>query len=146
MGCQEVMPKIVYTKGYKYQLALSYTIKTELRPEINVYTHFLDLTREGVLDIRRGYAWDGPSGPTIDTKNFMRGSMVHDSIYQLIRNGHLPQHHYSKEVADTLLKKICIEDGMSRIRAWWVYKGVRLGGYSATTSGSIKRKYSAPSK
>jgi hypothetical protein len=37
----------------------------------------------------KGYAWNGPSGPTLDTRNFMRGSLVHDALYQLMREGRM---------------------------------------------------------
>ena len=30
--------------------------------------------------------------------------------------------------ADKVLRDICLECGMSSIRAWWVFKGLRLGG------------------
>jgi hypothetical protein len=60
----------------------------------------------------------------------MRGSLVHDALYQLMREGLLDPEQW-REPADSLLRAICREDGMSAIRAWWVYKGVRLGGSSA---------------
>ena len=59
----------------------------------------------------------------------MRGSLVHDAPYQLMREQHLGQEH--REYADRLLREICVAAGMSQIRAWWVYQGVRLGGASS---------------
>jgi hypothetical protein len=82
--------------------------------------------------LKKSCAWDGPSGPTIDTKGFMRGSLVHDGLYQLMRDGLLDHEEYRKD-ADLLLKAICLEDGMSRFRAWYVYHGVRLFAGSAAT-------------
>lgn len=70
---------------------------------------------------------DGPSGPTFDTLTFMRGSLVHDALYQLMREGGLDRQMY-REAADITLRQICLEDGMNPIRAWWVYQGVRLFG------------------
>ena len=35
--------------------------------------------------VEKDYAWDGPSGPTIDTSNSMRASLVHDVLYQAMR-------------------------------------------------------------
>ena len=84
---------------------------------------------KGELLIKEGYSLDGPSGPAIDTKNFMQGSLVHDALYQLIREGHIDPSN--KEKADIILRDICRADGMSRIRAWWVYRGVRWGGKGA---------------
>lgn len=120
---------INYRPGYKYQLAEDYTCT--LPPEFTGYdgkTQFL-LLLGGVLTIRKGYAWDGPSGPTIDTKSFMRASLVHDALYQLIREGMVPRQ--MRDFADLELKKICLSDGMSNIRAWWVYQGVKRFGEKA---------------
>jgi len=82
---------------------------------------------EGYLTIHKGYAWDGPSGPAIDTRNFMRGSLIHDALYQLMREKQLDKTIYRKK-ADRLLQKICGEDGMSSLRAWGVYQAVRSCG------------------
>lgn len=118
--------QIKYREGYKYQLAENYGVATELRPPKPIRTPYIWLSLDGVLTVRKGYAWDGPSGPAIDTKNFMRGSLVHDALYQFLREGKLPQAH--RETADRLLQAICIEDGMTALRSWWVYQGVRFGG------------------
>jgi hypothetical protein len=119
---------IKYRGGYKYQLAESYSILTAIKDldAVNIDHGFISLTPSGVLTVKKGYAWDGPSGPTIDTKNFMRGSLIHDALYQLMRERLLDVGW--RETADNELRRICREDGMSWVRAWWVYKGVRLGG------------------
>ncbi len=121
------MECIAYKAGYKYQLREDYVTRIDIEQDNNVITQFLELSTEGVLTIRKGYAWDGPSGPTFDTLNFMRGSLVHDALYQLMRERHLDEDTY-RERADRLLQEICKEDGMSAIRAWWVYEGVHLFG------------------
>jgi hypothetical protein len=124
------MDTIAYRAGYKYQLAEDYTCAIEIRPPDPVSNRYLRLDADGTLTIRADYAWDGPSGPTFDTPSFMRGSLVHDALYQLIREGLIAPGY--RQVADQILKRICREDGMSTIRAWWVYEAVRLfGGPSA---------------
>ena len=123
------MRKIKYKKGYKYQLSKDVEVYIPITPRPGIYAGYISLGPAGNLVISQGYAWDGPSGPTLDTKSFMRGSLVHDALYQLMRDGHLPKSH-RKEV-DLLLREHCREDGMNSIRAWWVYQGVRLGGASA---------------
>lgn len=100
---------------------------------IVIITDFITLQTNGCLTIHKGYSYDGPSGPTIDTKNFMRGSLVHDVIYQLIREGELPMER--RKWADEILRKICREDGMSSFRAWYVYHSVRLFGGSSAKPG-----------
>jgi hypothetical protein len=117
-------------RHYKYTLSVDYPLQTELLPSQPIdVTAVISLDTDGMLTIMKGYAWDGPSGPSIDTPNFMRGSLVHDALYQLMREQHIPQGH--REYADKLLREICIEDGMSQIRAWWVYHSVRLAGASS---------------
>ena len=139
------MECISYHGGYKYQLKQSYATDIPIKPVEPIETEYVALTTEGNLTIKNGYAWDGPSGPTFDTRNFMRGSLVHDALYQLMREGHLDPSQ-DREPADRLLQEMCKEDGMTALRAWWVYQGVhRWGSPSADPANSrpIKR---APTK
>ena len=108
-------------RRYKYQLMRKdYTIPIDIKPEEDIKMAFIELSTEGELTIRKRYAWDGPSGPTIDTKTFMRGSLVHDALYQLMREKHL-DYKVHRKYADELLKKICLEDGMWGFRAKYVH-------------------------
>ncbi len=81
---------IEFKDGYRYQLKRTFSLQTPIHPPEPVETDFIALEAGGILHLRNGYAWDGPSGPTVDTGSFMRGSLVHDAFYQLIREGHLP--------------------------------------------------------
>jgi len=117
------MECINYQDGYKYQLQRDYCIATPIKPAKPIMLEFIELYTDGALLIRDGYAWDGPSGPTIDTLTFMRGSLVHDALYQIMREG-LLDHDYYRPMADQLLHDICVEDGMWSLRAWVVLKGV----------------------
>jgi len=116
------MDTIAYKKGFKYQLARDYVVDTDVIPSGNISTEYIDLSMAGTLTIKKGYAWDGPSGPTIDTSNFMRASLVHDALYQLMRENRISRSY--REKADGLLKQMCIDDGMSRLRAWYVHFAV----------------------
>jgi hypothetical protein len=124
---------IVYRKlsGYKYSLLNPYHHVTpfELNKAIATRMGWVRMNREGMLRLKKGYAWDGPSGPTIDTKDFMRGSLVHDALYQLIREKLLPTRY--RKAADEVLRTICRDDGMSKTRADYVYHAVRAFGASA---------------
>ena len=137
------MECIAYKSGYKYQLKSDSVTSIGITPDAAIDTEYIKLTLAGVLTVKEGYAWDGPSGPTIDTLNFMRSSLVHDALYQLMRERML-DHDKCREPADRLLQKICIEDGMSRLRAWIVYHGVRLGGGPAADPASDKPIIHAP--
>ena len=131
------MNRIFYRKvpkRWKYQLTKSY----EHNLHFNVRSAFpspetvasipgqLHLYTTGRLLIENGYAWDGPSGPTFNTESSMRGSLVHDALYQLIREGLLPAS--LKPTCDRELRLVCIEDGMWRWRArLWEWMLVQFG-------------------
>jgi hypothetical protein len=135
--------KVLYKDGFKYQLYLEHYHKLVcgVRATKKFDSDFISIDGTNLI-IRRGYAWDGPSGPTVDTATFMRGSLVHDALYQLIREGAISED--SKDAADMELRYICLEDGMWSARAWWVYKGVRMFGRGASRAGSGKPILMAP--
>jgi len=135
-------PKIKYRSGYKYQLAEEYQIQVSIIQSEDIKRDFIELTPEGILTIKKGYAWDGPSGPTCDTPNFMRGSLVHDALYQLLRNEVIGEEW--RDEADEELRRICREDGMSKIRSNWVYYAVRKWGKVAASPESKKKIHQAP--
>jgi hypothetical protein len=134
---------IFYRDGYKYQLAAEYSVPVPIKQDKGVVNEFITLTSIGILTIKDGYAWDGPSGPTIDTKNFMRGSLVHDALYQLMREGILDEDTW-RETADNILHDICREDGMSWLRAWYVLRGVRMFGGPSANPANEKKVITAP--
>jgi len=123
--------KLGWFSTYKYRLDEDYTIKTNIL-EYDVNLPYISLDPIGYLTIKKGYCWDGASGPTWDTKSCRRGSMLHDACYQLIRMGFIP---YSfKEYADTLLHDICIEDGMWQWRAdAWIWAVDVFGRFALKT-------------
>ena len=138
---------IEYYKGdYKYLL------KSRAAYETGITGHacalpFCSLDNAGELIIEPGYAWDGPSGPTFDTKSFMRGSLIHDVLYQLLRQpGFEPdddEHDLIRHRSDLLLREICLEDGMWKWRAYWVLRGVRAGG-GPSAAVKARKVYTAP--
>jgi len=133
----KMIKKIKYRelKSYKFELSEGYIIQTELKPSQDIFepneeSPLIVLSKNGLLCIAPGYAWDGASGFfTVQTKNFLRGSLVHDALYQLMRQKKLRVDN--REYADKLLKEIVQEDGMSNFRAWYVYQAVRKFGESS---------------
>lgn len=77
-----------------------------------------------VMVVRAGYAWDGPSGPAIDTITFARASMLHDALYQAMREGVLTPS--CRRVADGLMYREAVACGMAPLRAWYAWVAVRL--------------------
>jgi len=138
--------QLVYKGGYKYQVSFDYEQKLPAyfpRVPREIETDYLWICPDRILVVKRGYAWDGPSGPTWDTSAFMRGSLVHDALYQLMRLGHLDAFTV-RPCADRLLKELCIEDGMWPIRAKYTYYAVRWFAKKAATYGTEKLMITTP--
>jgi hypothetical protein len=83
-----------YKGFYKYQLVEDFVIKVPFTVARDIHTQYISLTR-----------------------------LVHDALYQLMRQGYLDREVY-REVADGLFRDLCIEDGVSKFRAWIWYWGV----------------------
>ena len=135
--------KIKYKDGYKHQLAEDYKIEVGINPgKFDVDTPFLKLDRQGFLLIRTGYAWDGASGPTYDTPTCKRGALVHDALYQLMREEKISLTNRKK--ADDLLRDICIEDGMFKWRAYLWHFAVRMAALKSATNEGGRKIITAP--
>lgn len=119
--------RISYRAGYKYQLVDTTVFRTDIlgyKCEISGGGRpYIQLFADGTMFIYAGYAWDGASGPMPDVKAVMRGSLGHDALYQLIREGHLPKE--LKDHADQFLQQCCVDDGMRPIVAKLVYEVVK---------------------
>ncbi len=109
--------------AWKYTLLEDYAIQTPIM-DADGGDHWAYITPDGVLRLAAGFKWDGASGPAIDTETFMRASLVHDALYQLIRRGVI----YDRAAADAMLHDIAREDGMWAVRALYSYLAVRLFG------------------
>ena len=121
--------RLYFRRGYKYQTAREFSIKLEIAPLQPVRERFMSMEMDGSLTIFTGYAWDGASGPTWDTKSSMRGSLVHDVLYQLIRLKLIDPKH--KEYADQVLHDLCTADGMWSWRAdYWRWAVLTFGSAS----------------
>ncbi len=119
---------VAYGEGYKYQLKKAFAVKLTFWPEPEPFkTDWLELDSEGVFTLSYGYAWDGVSGIAINTKNNLRGGLVHDGLYGAIRMGFLDCEIYRPQ-ADEIFYQLCIADGMWSIRAKAYYQAVRSFG------------------
>lgn len=133
-GRKPTLRQIRYKRrSWKYELVERFEVETGLRAgeAFEISGGYVQLTATGRLRIAAGYAWDGASGPTRDTHRIMRGALIHDALYQLFRETRLDRERFRDDV-DELFREICIEDGMSRLRASYVYHAVRLFGSRAT--------------
>lgn len=106
---------IKYWSGYKYQLAEDFQIQTNIRPPAVISHLYFNMTTDGLLTVKAGYAWDGASGPTFDTKSSMRGALVHDVLWQMLRLDLLPES--DRPATNAELRRICVLDEMLSWRA-----------------------------
>ncbi len=124
----------VFGVTYKNLEVLKYKLLKQYKIEIDLSVESFELQNatyiDGELRLHRGFAWDGSSGPSIDTDSFLRGSLVHDFLYIAIAEDYLTAAH--RKLADKTLYKICREDGMNWVRANYVYYAVRVFGKAHT--------------
>ncbi|WP_157314695.1 hypothetical protein [Chitinibacter sp. GC72] len=114
-------------RHYRYTLAKSCEFELGWQLPQPVESPFISLSRDGRLRLAERYAWDGASGPMPDLPSIMRASLLHDALYQLMREGHLDRQRFRRS-ADQLLLQACRADGMNVLLAYWVYACVRLFG------------------
>lgn len=127
---------ISYRKGYKYQLTDTLYFNTGITQVSVIDTGFIRLEPDGLLRLKAGYAWDGCSGPAIDTNTNMFAGAVHDALYQLMRMGLLE--FTWRMLSDKVFRKICLRDGMWVLRAKYFYLGVDL--FAASAASAVARK------
>ena len=147
--------RIRFKSGLRHQLVGDISVLTHIRPVKDIVTEYIELRTDGYLLIRHGYTWDGPSGPCrliADRlpvwlrhkylKTILPGSLVHDALYELIRQRHLAESF--RKLADLEFKRINLECGMSKVRAWWTYEAVRKAGSSAADPKNSRPIYTMP--
>lgn len=125
----ECSGSICYWSGYKYQLRDTVWTQTDILGQTAVIPGFVSLTPDGRLTIYKEYAWDGASD-AVDDGTDMRASLYHDALYQLLRETSLDEKFRTN--ADLLYRAVCIEDGMSVVRADIQYAALKEFGIRAS--------------
>lgn len=131
------IPKVEFRTlaKYKYLVTKTVTYETHMRYRDGARIEdgsgnlLVELSPSGLLAVFPGYAWDGPSGPTIDTDDWFDASLVHDIFYQMIRRRKLPL--VKRRLADLEMHRVLLESQMPRARAWWSFWAVRIFGLPA---------------
>jgi len=93
--------RLYFRRGFKYVTTRDYYIELDVIPFEPIDLPWIKMDMQGRTHIWARYAWNGASGPTIDTLTSMIGSLVHDLGYQLIRLGLIDPCY--KEYFDNLL-------------------------------------------
>lgn len=108
---------------YKYGLKADAFFDTGCCPKETIEGELCTLYSDGWLEIKKGYPWDGATMAP-DSDDFMRPSLAHDALYRLRQHGH-PVPDDWKVRADSLLNRLCREDGGSKVKRFLARNGVR---------------------
>lgn len=128
---------------YKYFLKADAFFNTGCCPKETIVGELCTLHADGWLEIQKGYPWDGATMAP-DSKDFMRPSIAHDALYRLRQQGH-PVPDDWKQRADSLLNRLCREDGASKIKRFLARNGVRkFGKANPNELNRYKETYLAP--
>ena len=116
--------RIRYLQGVKFVLSEDYLVQTPVTG-VDIIDPWFRLFPDGRLHILAGFAWDGPSGPTFDTKDSLRASLIHDVFCIAMRDGRL--NFERQDAINEFFREMCIEDGMPAWRARIWFWGVEIG-------------------
>lgn len=119
-----------YRKTYPYCLSQDayFALSRPLANQVVVdHPYFVIAAGDGpaIVQVKAHYAWDGPSGPTLDTDNSLRASLLHDALYQAMREKLLPARR-NRRLADREFRLVLARDGMFFLRRWLWWIAVRL--------------------
>ena len=119
---------------YKYKFKVEENFSIELPYKIADFEHKYASSKNGILEIKKGYAWDGASGPVINTKNTLIASLVYDVLYQAMRLNLIKPNSENKTLADKNFFEILKMNGVNSFRSRVWYLAVRLFGKKSTKS------------
>lgn len=119
---------------YNYKFKVEENFSIELPFKIADFEHQYASLKDGILSIKKGYAWDGASGPIINTQDTLVASLVHDVLYQAMRLNLIKSNNENKKIADKIFFEILKMHGVNSIRRKVWYFAVRLFGKKSTKS------------
>lgn len=119
------IPAIELYEDGRHALYEAYQGKTLLRGH-DVNAPQATLLPNGVIVLKRGFMWDGPSGPAVNTLNTAIPSAIHDALYELIELGFLPPE--TRRSADKTYRDSLKTWGVPAWRRALHYRGVSLFG------------------
>ena len=117
---------------YKYKFKVEENFSIELPFKIPDFEHPYASSKDGILSVKKGYAWDGASGPIINTRDTLVASLVHDVLYQAMRLNLIKSSKENRKIADKNFFEILKMNGVNSIRRKVWYFAVRLFGKKST--------------
>ena len=122
---------IEYRESYRYVCEEDKSFQTRVKGySVEVEDGWVRLDEDGVIHIKAGYSWNGPSGPTRDTANTMAPSLVHDGLYQIFKEALIPAKN-NRKLSDLTFLDMLKDNGMSWLRRRLWYRGVRWFGWAS---------------
>jgi hypothetical protein len=135
-------PKLKYVGGYKYQIRNDILYKSRIYPVKDIVTELVILRKDGWLLVKKYFAFDGCSGPTLDDKTNMRSCLIHDAFYYLMREGFLPASY--RHIADSMLREVMEEDGAWEFRARYYERAVNWFARKYATCKARRKIHTSP--
>lgn len=134
-----------YRSGYKYQLAEEFVAQIDFELG-HVHRNGLIITdiedvdefawvADGLIKVRKGYAWDGATCAP-DWEWVMIPALVHDTLYQLIRENYLPQDR--RRDVDVVFLELMVERKPRSVMPYLFYFAVRWFGKKAAMPKSAR--------
>jgi hypothetical protein len=124
-----------YHRKYRYKTLSEYKDYFAALSGVSFVHRYVSCTN-GILKIEENYAWDGATGVIFDSYYLMKASLIHDALYQMMREGLLDRKKYRK-VADKIFYSVMKDSKVNPIRRRLLYIGVRLFGKKYTKSIKI---------
>jgi len=124
-----------YKSRRTYILETEECFQTVFRPKDIIVTMFITMYPDGRVIIRKGYSWDGVSGPVRDRPGNLMASLLHDALYQLMREGLVPSKLWA--VADGEYFKQLKKQGYWTILVIIHMVGLRYAGGKYAQEGSV---------
>ena len=122
-----------YSK-YKYKFKVEENFSIELPFKIPDFEHPYASLKDGILSVKRSYAWAGASGPVINTRDTLVASLVHDVLYQAMRLNLIKPSKENRKIADKNFFEILKMNGVNSFRSKVWYLAVKLFGKKSTKS------------
>ena len=127
----QATPSVLYREiASAKQVCSEFRFQLRTAPGYKIEAGFISFDKQGRVNVKPGYVWDGASGITIDTSDSVCASLLHDVCYELMRLGLLPMHIY-KDEADQLFYDRLRDDGMPDFRAFYWFMAVQKFGHSS---------------
>ncbi|MCY4128226.1 MAG: DUF1353 domain-containing protein [Gammaproteobacteria bacterium] len=128
---------VTYEKIWRYKLEDDFHLDFEKEFGLSLHTKseingkFYTIS-DRELSAKQGYAWDGASGPVVQTKNSVRATLVHDIMCQAMAMNDLFRTRRNRKIADRIFLLILKQDGMAWLRRQVWYRAVRTFGGKRT--------------